>query len=122
MEMIGATVIIQSCLIKKNAVASGGYMVDICGAELKNVEDEIHACNGEIWQGLRSALSPEEHKVPKDYGNGLVSPDPIDPCPRLHLVPKIDECEGSLLFPTERMIMDTDEVSGENIYRNCVKV
>ena len=49
-------------------------------------------------------------------------PDPTDPFPKLFLMPKIDECEGSLLFSNECLKMDMDEVSGNTMYRNCVKV
>ena len=104
-------------------------LVDICGPKLKNVESMVTRMGlrsmrvmGQILQSLRSVLRPEEHKVLKDYGNGLMVPDTTDPFPKLLLIPKIDECEGSLLFSTERMKMDMDEVSGKTMYRNCVKV
>ena len=79
-------------------------LVDICGPKLKNVENMVTRVGlrsmrvmGEILS-LRSALTPEEHKVLKDYGNGLMVPDPTDPFPKLHFIPKINECEGSLLI------------------------
>lgn len=103
-------------------------LVAICGPNFENVSEmatEIGLRSirvmGQMLQRLRAALTAEERKMLRDFGNGIVVPDPNDPFPSLFLLFKDEDCDSDLVCTKQRTIV-FDEVSGKVIYRNCVKV
>lgn len=97
-------------------------LVFLAGAGLVNVE-EVTACvkiksvrtMTQILQKMRSVLTAEEDNMLKDYCEGLISPNYMDPFPKLFLSPNLDEYSG-IFLELKSTCLDFNDVNGKQFH------
>ncbi|KAL7840342.1 hypothetical protein AOLI_G00256650 [Acnodon oligacanthus] len=70
-------------------------LVDVARPDLARVEDVVARLGmrslrvvAQLFEGWRSALSPEERKQVRDYSAGVVGPSEHDPFPDISITPE----------------------------------